>query len=282
MKRTLLAVLAHPDDESFGPGGTLAKYAAEGVDVHICITTDGVAGSVESGYEETTKDLVNVRAQELEQAVSILGATLHHLNYRDSGMQGDPANEHPDAFINADEDEVIGQIVRLIRSTKPQVVITNDKTGGYFHPDHIRCYETTTAAFHAAADPSHYPELGLEAHRAQLLYYTALPRWRIKMFAWFLRLRGQDPTAVGRNKDIDLTQLGYPRESLHTTIDFRPYWDIKMRASASHASQGGAGINGLLPAWLQKRLLFTDTYIRAYPSPPDGFRDYDLFNGYHK
>jgi mycothiol S-conjugate amidase len=282
MKRTLLAVLAHPDDESFGPGGTLAKYAAEGVDVHICITTDGVAGSVEAGYEEATKDLVKVRAQELEQAVSILGATLHHLDYRDSGMQGDPANDHPDAFINADKDEVIGRIVRLIRGIKPQVIITNDKTGGYFHPDHIRCYETTTAAFHAAADPSQYPDQGLETHQAQLLYYTALPRWRVKMFAWFLRLRGQDPTAVGRNKDIDLTLLGYPRESLHATIDFRPYWDIKMRASAAHASQGGAGINGLLPAWLQKQLLVTDTYIRAYPPPPVGFRDYDLFNGYHK
>ena len=282
MKKTLLAVLAHPDDESFGIGGTLAKYAAEGVDVHICIATDGVAGSVESGYEEASKDLVNIRAQELEQAVTILGATLHHLNYRDSGMKGDPANEHPDAFINADRHEAIGQIVRLIRDIKPQVIITNDKTGGYFHPDHIRCYEITTAAFHAAADPSQYPELALETYQPQLLYYTALPRKWLKIFAWFLRLRGQDPTAVGRNKDVDLTHLGYPQENLHTAINFSPYWDIKMRASAAHASQGGAGISGLLPAWLQKRLLATESYIRAYPPTPDGFRDYDLFNGYHK
>ena len=280
MKRTLLAVLAHPDDESFGTGGTLAKYAAEGVDVHICIATDGVAGSVEAGYEEAAKDLVQIRAQELRQAVSILGATLHHLDYRDSGMHGDPANEHPDAFINADNDEVVGRLVRLIRQVKPQVIITNDKTGGYYHPDHIRCYETATAAFHAAADPSQYPEL--EAHQSQLLYYTALSRWRLKLFSWLLRLRGQDPSAVGRNKDIDLTQLGYPREALHTFIDFRPYWEIKMRASAAHASQGGSGLSGLMPAWMQKRLLTTDAYIRAHPPTPDGFRDYDLFNGYHK
>lgn len=282
MKRTLLAVLAHPDDESFGTGGTLAKYAAEGADVHICIATDGVAGSVEDGYEEAAKDLVNVRAEELEQAVSILGATLHQLDYRDSGMQGDPANEHPDAFINSDDNEATAKIVRLIRTIKPQVIITNDKTGGYFHPDHIRCYEITTTAFHAAADPDQYPELELEAHQPQLLYYTALPRRWLKIFAWFLRLRGQDPTAIGRNKDIDLTRLGYPQENLHTYIDFTQYWDVKKRASAAHASQGGAGINSIIPSWLQKRLLATDTYIRAYPPTPDGFRDYDLFNGYHK
>ena len=240
MKRTLLVVLAHPDDESFGPGGTLAKYAAEGVDVHICIATDGVAGSVEVGYEEAAKDLAEVRAHELEEAVAILGGTLHQLHYRDSGMQGDPANKHPDAFINADKHEAVGHIVRLIRRYKPQVVITNDETGGYYHPDHIRCYEITTAAFHAAADPNQYPELALEPHRPQLLYYTALPRRRLKLFSWLLRLRGQDPTAVGRNKDIDLTQLGYPAENLHTTIDFTPYWNVKMRASARTPARAAA------------------------------------------
>ena len=85
MKKVLLAVLAHPDDESFGPGGTLAKYAAEGVDVHICITTDGAAGSVEAGFEEARNELVAVRAQELDRAISVLGATLHRFDYRDSG-----------------------------------------------------------------------------------------------------------------------------------------------------------------------------------------------------
>jgi LmbE family N-acetylglucosaminyl deacetylase len=281
MKRTLLAVLAHPDDESFGLGGTLAKYAAEGVDAHICIATDGVAGSVESGFEEATNDLVKVRARELEQAVAVLGVTLHRLNYRDSGMQGDPANDHPDAFINADNAEAVGQIVQLIRRYKPQVVITNDKTGGYYHPDHIRCHEITTAAFHAAADANQHPKLGLEPHQPQRLYYTAFPRARLKIFAWLLRLQGQDPTTFGRNRDIDLTRLGYPRDRLHAYINFRQYWNVKMQASAAHASQGGGGMNRLLPAWVQKCFLATDTFIRAHPLTPDGYREYDLFNGCH-
>jgi len=277
----MLVVLAHPDDESFGPGGTLAKYAAEGVDVHICIATDGVAGSVEDGFEEAASNLVKVRTQELEQAVAVLGVTLHRLCYRDSGMRGDPANNHPDAFINSDDTKVIGQIVALIRRLKPRTVITNDETGGYFHPDHIRCHEITTVAFHAAADPDQYPEFGPEAHQAQRLYYTVIPNSWLKIYIWILRLRGQDPTAVGRNKDIDLTQLGYPKEKLHARINYRQYWDVKMQASAAHASQGGGGMNRFLPMWLQKRLLATDTFIRAYPPVPDGFCEDDLFDGGH-
>ncbi len=136
--KRLLAVLAHPDDESFGPGGTFARYAAAGVAVHIAIATDGVAGSVAKGYEETLKDLVAVRARELDAAVAILGATLHKLGYRDSGYVNDPANQHPEAFINAEQTAVVGQVVRLIREIRPQVIITHDETGGYFHPDHIQ------------------------------------------------------------------------------------------------------------------------------------------------
>ncbi|MEJ2751661.1 MAG: PIG-L family deacetylase [Chloroflexota bacterium] len=102
MKYTLLAVLAHPDDESFGLGGTLARYAREGVDVHIAIATDGVAGSVAEGYEDTLATLVEVRKRELAEAVDVLGGTLHMLGFRDSGYIGDPANEHPQAFINID------------------------------------------------------------------------------------------------------------------------------------------------------------------------------------
>jgi len=277
VKKSMLVVLAHPDDESFGPGGTLAKYAAEGVDVHVCIATDGVAGSVEDGFEESAADLVRVRSKELEQAVSVLGGHLHRLCYRDSGMRGDPANNHPDAFINTDDATVVGQIVELIRRLKPQVVITNDETGGYFHPDHIRCYEVTTAAFHAAADPAQYPDIGPEPHQARRLYYTVIPTSWLKVYIWILRLRGQDPRAVGRNKDIDLTRLGHPKEKLHARINYRDYWEVKMKASAAHASQGGGGMNRFLPMWLQKRMLATDSFIRAYPPAPDGFRETDLF-----
>ncbi len=277
-QRTLLGIFAHPDDESFGPGGTLAKYAAEGVAVHIAIATDGAAGSMAEGHEVEREQLAAVRAGELYAAATILGATLHRLGYRDSGMKGDPANEHPDAWIRADETEAVRRVVKLIREVRPQVILTHDETGGYFHPDHIQCWHITTQAFHAAGDPAQFPDIGPAPYQPERLYYSAFPNRWVKVFVFMMRLRGQDPSQMGRNKDIDFTKLGIPPHKIHAHIDYRPYWEIKGLASAQHKTQGGgAGFNRLMPVWLQKWLLGRETFMRAYPPAPDGFRERDLF-----
>lgn len=277
-QRTLLGIFAHPDDESFGPGGTLAKYAAEGVAVHIAIATDGAAGSMAEGHEVEREQLATVRAQELDAAATILGATLHRLGYRDSGMKGDPANEHPDAWIRADETEAIRRVVKLIREVRPQVIITHDETGGYFHPDHIQCWDITTKAFHAAADPTQFPDIGPAPFQPERLYYSAFPNRWVKIFIFMMRLRGQDPSRMGRNKDIDFTRLGIPPHKIHAHIDYRSYWDIKGLASAQHKTQGGGvGFNRWMPVWMQKWLFGRETFMRAYPPTPDGFRERDLF-----
>ncbi len=143
MTRKLLAVLAHPDDESYGIGGTLARYVAEGVEVHVAIATDGAAGSIDEKWQGDRSRLIDARAQELKNAADVLGVHLHLLGYRDSGYINDPANKHPAAFINSDDEETVCRIVQLIRDIRPQVVITHDETGGYYHPDHIRCYEVS-------------------------------------------------------------------------------------------------------------------------------------------
>jgi LmbE family N-acetylglucosaminyl deacetylase len=140
MKRTILAVLAHPDDESYGIGGTLARYAAEGVEVHVAIATDGAAGSIDNKWQGDRSRLAEARALELKEAGDVLGVKIHSLGYRDSGYIGDPANEHQDAFINVDEDVATGAVVRLIRELQPQIVVTHDETCGYYHPDHRQCY----------------------------------------------------------------------------------------------------------------------------------------------
>ncbi len=278
--RRLLAVLAHPDDESFGIGGTLARYAYEGVDVHIAIATDGVAGSVADGFEHTLQELAAVRRQELDAAVAILGGTLHMLGYRDSGYIGDPANAHPEAFINCDVDEATGRVVALIRAIRPQVIITHDETGGYYHPDHIQCWKITTAAFDAAGDPARYPELGPAPYRPQRLYYTGFSNRMVKVFTWLMRLKGQDPKRAGRNKDIDWTRIGIEPRRLHAHIDYRRYWEAKRQAGAAHPSQGGGSSrNRLLPEPIQRRLMAKETYIRAHPPAPDGYREHDLFAG---
>lgn len=278
MKRTLLAILAHPDDESFGSGGTFARYAAEGVDVHIAIATDGAAGSVADGYEGAREKLAEVRAKELQKAVSILGGTLHTLGYRDSGYIGDPANNHPNAFIQANEQEAIGRVVRLIREIRPQVVITHDETGGYFHPDHIQCWKITVPAFHAAGDPQQFPNIGPAPYQPEKLYFTAFPNTWVKFYIILYRLRGKDPTKFGRNQDIDMTRVGIDRKKLHAFVNYRPFWEIKRAASAAHASQGGGGAQSRMPQWLQKYLFAKDTFIRAYPPVAEGFRENDLFS----
>lgn len=280
MKRTILAVLAHPDDESFGLGGTLARYADEGADVHIAIATDGVAGSVAEGYEDDLASLVKVRTREVTAAVDVLGGTLHMLGYRDSGYIGDPANEHPQAFINIDENIPTAAVVALIRALRPQVVITHDETGGYFHPDHIQCWKITTAAFFSTGDPDQYPQDGLAPYQAQRLYYSAFPNRMVKLFTTLMRLRGKDPTRMGRNKDIDFTKLGIPRNKLHAHINYRPYWDLKKLASSQHPSQGGGTSNSrALPERIQRRFLASEYFIRAYPPVADGHIERDFFEG---
>lgn len=278
-QKTILAILAHPDDESFGPGGTLARYAAEGVDVHVCITTDGAAGSVEIGQEAAHSNLIGVRTAELENACQILGATPHWLGYRDSGMSGNAANQHPEAFVQSDDQEAIGRVVKLIRQLKPDVVITHDETGGYYHPDHIRCWAIVTEAFHAAADPSQFAHFALGSHQAERLYYTAFSNRGTALLSAFIRLRGGNPKRFGRNEDIDITRLGIPVGKLHTRIDYQHYWQKKVDASAAHISQGGNDGSPLylIPDFISRRWLAVDTFIRAYPVTADGFREQSLF-----
>ncbi|UCG26143.1 MAG: PIG-L family deacetylase, partial [Chloroflexota bacterium] len=216
-ERTLLAVLAHPDDESYGMGGTLARYAHEGVDVHVAIATDGAAGSIDERWQGDRSRLAEARAGEVQRASEILGVQLHMLGYRDSGYIGDPASDHPSAFVNADEREAVGRVVELIRTVRPQVVVTHDETGGYFHPDHIQCYVITTAAYEAAGDAKQYPDLDLESFRPDRLYYSAFSNRWVRFMVGYMRLRGLDPKRAGRNQDIDFTKVGVPPSKITTT-----------------------------------------------------------------
>lgn len=266
----LLAVLAHPDDESFGPGGTLARYAAEGYTVHLLTITDGALGEGAPELMEGNIGLPELRATELRCAARALGvASLRQLNYRDSGMPGSPHNQHPDCLLQAEDGPVIEEIRRVLKETRPAVVITHDPTGGYFHPDHIRTSALTTAAFRAIQGP-------------QRLYYSVLPRTFIRWAVLFLRLLRQDPTRFGRNHDVDLTRLGAPSDLIHARIDVGPYLATKGRAMACHRSQGGGDKAPplALPPWLQRRLLGTESFTQACPPPPPGMhRKSDLFHG---
>jgi len=278
----LLAVFAHPDDESFGPGGTLAKYAREGVDVHVCIMTDGASGSYDPDVvqgEEAAK-LAAIRRHELECAAAVLGVHLHTFHYRDSGMEGAADNRHPESLYQADLDDVARDVASVIREVRPHVVITHDPTGGYFHPDHIKVNHAVLRAFDRAGDPEAYPELlaaGLHPWLPARLYYVVISRAYLRWFILMLRLRGKNPRRYGRNQDVDLTQVGVPNKMIHVRLDVSPYVTVKREASACHKSQGGGGAQRTLPRFLRQRALRYEYFIQAYP--PGARRHKDLFEG---
>ena len=138
--RCLLAVLAHPDDETFACGGTLAKYAAQGVRVALVCATRGEVGEISNPSLATPETLGQVREEELRAACRALGVEdLFILGYRDSGMDGTLDNRHPQALCQADLHEVAGRTVAIIRQLRPQVVLTFDPNGGLRSPrPHIR------------------------------------------------------------------------------------------------------------------------------------------------
>lgn len=263
--KVLLSVLAHPDDESFGIGGTLALYAQRGWEVYLICATRGEAGSVAPHHLEGFDSIAELREGELRCAAQHLGLkNVYFLDYHDSGMPGMEANQHPKAQINAPLEEVAAKVVQYIRELKPDVVVTFDPIGGYRHPDHIHIHNATVLAFEKAADPSFAPEAGNPFQPGKLYFHT-IPRGFLKFAVRLIRLFGGDPSKWGRNKDIDLGSLANVDFPTHARIDYTRVSEKKTLASACHASQGGSqmrrGVIGAVFRLLGER----DTYMRAYP-----------------
>src|SRR5512133_3958062 len=276
--RTLLAVLAHPDDETFGTGGTLAHYSKLGVNVYLVCATRGEVGEVPPEMMEGYTSVAELREHELRCAAQTLGlAGVFFLNYRDSGMPGTMDNSHPQALFAADVDKVTGDVVQYIRKLKPEVVIPFDPIGGYRHPDHIAIHNATVKAFHAAGDARLYPG-DAPAFAPSKLYFHTFPRGFLRLAIFFMRLTGKDPRKFGKNGDIDFQSIAEVRFPIHAEVDYREVADIRDEASACHASQGGAKITGGIMGWFRKISGISDQYMRAYP-PPGKKKEKDLFEG---
>jgi LmbE family N-acetylglucosaminyl deacetylase len=279
----LLAVFAHPDDESFGPGGTLARYAREGVKVWLVCGTDGNAGTVDAAMLEGYKSTSQLRAAELCCAAQTLGlAGIDWLAYRDSGMRGAPENDHPESLVQAPMERLVGQIVASIRKHKPQVILCDNQFGGYGHPDHIKLHEATMQAFSAAADASQYGEAG-PAHQALRVYHPAFGFKAFKLLVRLMPVAGRDPHKFGRNGDIDLIEVVQWETPVHARIDVRKYVDVKMTAGACHKSQGGPmEMARRLPIWLRNRMFGFEGFTQGLPTPAGNGRvrlSNDLFPG---
>ncbi len=235
-----MMVHAHPDDESIVTGATLAKYAAEGAGVTLVTCTLGEEGEVippdlahlASDREDT---LGEHRIGELDKACLALGVRDHRLlggpgRYRDSGMMGTTANEHPDAFWNANVEEAATGLAEIIREVRPHVLVCYDEYGGYGHPDHIQAHRVTRRAFQRAAERS-MPGAPWQVRK---LYAIAQPISRIEESIARLNEESGPFTPPTRVSDI---ARGTPDTMVTTRVDATEHWAAKALAMRSHATQ---------------------------------------------
>ncbi|HVL80942.1 MAG TPA: N-acetyl-1-D-myo-inositol-2-amino-2-deoxy-alpha-D-glucopyranoside deacetylase [Actinomycetota bacterium] len=235
--RSIVFVHAHPDDESLSTGGTIARYAAEGVRVCLVTCTDGDLGEIAEvdGLvpERIEPRLGEVRREELREAADALGISdVRMLGYRDSGMAGTAGNDDPAAFVNQDLDGVVRQLVQVLREVRPQVVVTYNAYGFYGHPDHIRAHQATVAAVEASADPGSLPEAG-PPHEVRRLYYTAVPKSGLR------ELRDRVPGAEEVFSDEAIETIGAEDHEISAFVDVRAWVPQKMAALRAHRTQMG-------------------------------------------
>jgi LmbE family N-acetylglucosaminyl deacetylase len=159
---TLMTVHAHPDDETIGTGGLMAKSVVAGHRVVLVTCTRGEQGDIvvpDLDTPENHRRLGEIRAGELEAAMGELGVTeWENLGYRDSDMMGRVGNKDPRTFWQADIDEAARRLVWLVRRHRPHVMTTYNDFGGYGHPDHIRTHDVSVRAYDRAGDTAWYPE----------------------------------------------------------------------------------------------------------------------------
>lgn len=242
--RRLLLVHAHPDDETIGSGATMAKYAAQGVDVTLVTCTLGEEGEIlvpELAHlaADQTDGLGDHRIGELADAVRILGVSDHRFlggpgRFRDSGMMGVPSNDRPDCFWRADLLEAAGELVTVVREVRPHVVITYDDFGGYGHPDHIQAHRVTHYAIALAESETFRPEAGAP-WRVPKIYWTAFPRSVVR--AGITALREQGSNSEFAAMDPDDIPFACDDELITTAIEANEFVDAKMQALAAHRTQ---------------------------------------------
>jgi LmbE family N-acetylglucosaminyl deacetylase len=277
---TLLAVLAHPDDETFGMGGTLALYARRGDDVYLVCATRGEVGTVDPEHMRHFNSIAELRESELRCAAEHLGLKqVFFLDYRDSGMPNTPDNQHPDAQVAHSVDEVAGKVVKYIRQLKPDAVITFDPIGGYRHPDHIHIHQATVLAFEKADDPSFHPESGAP-FKPRFLYYQVFPKQFLRWMTRLMPFVGMDPRRFGRNRDVDLKSLVDVDFPVHVRVDTRSVSDVALAASLCHASQGGGQMRSGLMGFVRRLVGEREEYMQAYPPIHNSRRvTHDLLDG---
>jgi len=283
-KLRLMAVHAHPDDESSKGAATMARYIAEGHDVMVVTCTDGGAGSILNpamDRPDVLENIIEVRREEMARAAKILGIQHRWLGFKDSGLpEGDPKPPLPEGcFALVPLEESVPSLVEAIRDFRPHVVVTYDENGGYPHPDHIRTHEVSMAALDAAADPSFDPSLG-SAWEVQKVYYGhGFSRAKLSAFHEAMEARGLESpyTEWLANWDANRPDV---MDRVTTQVECAEYFEIRDEALKAHATQIDPTSRWFaIPQDLQREVWPTEEYELVRSQVDSTLPENDLFAG---
>ncbi|MEU7475612.1 mycothiol conjugate amidase Mca [Lentzea sp. NPDC042327] len=240
-KLRLMAVHAHPDDESSKGAATMARYIAEGHDVMVVTCTDGGAGSILNpamDKPDVLENIIEVRREEMANAAKILGIQHRWLGFKDSGLpEGDPKPPLPEGcFALVPLEESVPSLVEAIRDFRPHVIVTYDENGGYPHPDHIRTHEISMAAIDAAADASYKPELGGAWDTVKVYYSHGFSRAKLVAFHEALEARGLESPYTEWLANWDAARPDV-MDRVTTRVQCSEYFDVRDEALKAHATQ---------------------------------------------
>jgi LmbE family N-acetylglucosaminyl deacetylase len=253
-------VHAHPDDEAIFTGGTMVRLAAVGVPVVLVVATGGELGEIRPGFEPavtTPEALAEIRRDECRAAGALLGASdTVFLGYRDSGMAGDPANDDPECFWQAEVEAAGARLAEVLRSVGAVAVVGYDDFGIYGHPDHVQVARVTEAAARSA---------GVET-----VYAATVDR----EYLHFVESHVVEEAVLADDLGLVRSRIGVSSVEVTTAVDVRGVLAAKRAAMAAHASQIPESASALqLPEAHFADVYGTEWYLRAGPPGPlDGLR----------
>ena len=278
----LMAVHAHPDDESSKGAATMAKYVAEGCEVLVATCTGGERGSVlnpRMDRPEVWADIARLRAAEMDRARAILGVGQVWLGFVDSGFpEGDPLPPLPEGcFGLADLDEAAGRLVAHLRRFRPHVLVTYDETGGYPHPDHVMCHRVSMRAVELAADAAAFPEHGAAWRISKVYYHMGGHRARFARLDELMHEHGLESPYRERLANWHQDERA---GRLTTFIHCADYFDVRDDALRAHATQiDPDGPWFAVPSAIQKLGWPTEDYQLVSSHVETAIPESDLFAG---
>jgi mycothiol S-conjugate amidase len=287
MQLRLMAVHAHPDDESSKGAATMARYVREGVSVLVATCTGGERGDVlnpKLDRPEIKENITEIRKAEMDKAREILGVDQAWLGFVDSGYveDYDPADKSglPEGcFALTPVEKAAQPLVKLIREFKPHVILTYDEEGGYPHPDHIQTHLVSVAAFEAAGDPDQYPEAGEPWQPLKLYYFISFTKDRIVALH-------EELLAMGEESPYGEWLENWTRpdksERITTRVPCGDFFEVRDDALRAHATQiDPDGWWFRVPLAVQRKKWPTEDYELVRSLVDSDIPEDDLFAGVH-